>query len=622
MDLKKLWYTLRIIPSLGLKNVLSVSLYRLSLKTGLKRLLLPLGEPYKGTFFKDPSPRSLEKLEEGSFHSLEAEVRAAHAGELSYFFYHQKKVGSPPDWFLNPFSGNRAEQTSTHWSKLNEFALKTGDIKILWEASRFYWLPLIARHYALTKNAADLDLVNQWLSDWTTKNPQHAGPNWKCGQETSIRLLNLLLSCYILDSQKNPSELIKRFVVEHCERISATLHYAIAQNNNHATSEAAALFVAGNWLQQVFPTEKKAKRWATLGRYWLENRVRRLIEEDGSFSQRSVNYHRVVLDTLCLVAFWQQHLKLQEFSTTFYQRAAAATDWLFQITDPETGSAPNFGANDGARLLNLSSCDYRDFRPSIQLASCLFLKAKAYEDGPWSEALKWLSLSTPDDSLAKLSSTELPQGGYTVIQAESSRALVHLPRYKFRPTQADILHLDLWHRGKNILRDSGSYSYHCKEPELSYFPSTAAHNTIELDKRDQMPRLSRFLFGEWPRVSVKSKLNIEKLSWEGGYKDYRGASHFRKINAKKNSWTITDSVSGAQESATLRWHLAPGDWRIEGNRCKSKGVEIEVSGDCGDMKLSESWESLYYMQKSKIPVLEVSLNKTKAIVKTNIRIED
>ncbi len=60
------------------------------------------------------------------------------------------------------------------------------------------------------------------------------------------------------------------------------------------------------------------------------------------------------------------------FPQTFYQRAKAAIDWLFMLTDTTSGKAPNLGANDGAMLLNTHTCDYRDFRPSIQTASILF----------------------------------------------------------------------------------------------------------------------------------------------------------------------------------------------------------------------------------------------------------
>jgi len=61
-----------------------------------------------------------------------------------------------------------------------------------------------------------------------------------------------------------------------------------------------------------------------------------------------------------------------------YSRVAAASEWLRCTTQPSNGDGPNLGANDGARLLALTDTDYRDYRPSIQLASVLFHSASAF----------------------------------------------------------------------------------------------------------------------------------------------------------------------------------------------------------------------------------------------------
>ena len=75
----------------------------------------------------------------------------------------------------------------------------------------------------------------------------------------------------------------------HLRRIAPTIRYAIAQDNNHGTSEAAALFIGGTWLALL--GEPAGRRWAVRGRRWLEDRAGRLIGVDGSFSQYSLNYH-------------------------------------------------------------------------------------------------------------------------------------------------------------------------------------------------------------------------------------------------------------------------------------------------------------------------------------------
>lgn len=63
----------------------------------------------------------------------------------------------------------------------------------------------------------------------------------------------------------------------------------------------------------------------------------------------------------------------------------------------------------------------------------------------------------------------------------------------------------------NILRDAGTYSYNCQKPWQDYFKSLAAHNTIRFDDHEQMPKISRFLNGKWPRLTVEADLS------EGAY---------------------------------------------------------------------------------------------------------
>ena len=113
------------------------------------------------------------------------------------------------------------------------------------------------------------------------------------------------------EKRKYPKLSLKRteFVAFHLRRISKTLYYAKAQNNNHWITESAALFIGGNWLlknQNNFNDE--AKIWAQIGRYELENSIKKLVMNDGSFTQQSLTYHRFVIDTLSQVEIWRSIL--------------------------------------------------------------------------------------------------------------------------------------------------------------------------------------------------------------------------------------------------------------------------------------------------------------------------
>ena len=78
-----------------------------------------------------------------------------------------------------------------------------------------------------------------------------------------------------------------------------------------------------------------------------------------------------MLDSYCLAEIIRQKLSLPKFSQRLYTQMGKATDWLYILTQ-QNGDTPNLGANDGAKLLPVCATDYRDFRPTVQLASTLF----------------------------------------------------------------------------------------------------------------------------------------------------------------------------------------------------------------------------------------------------------
>ena len=94
-----------------------------------------------------------------------------------------------------------------------------------------------------------------------------------------------------------------------------------------------------------------------------------------------------------------------------------------------------------------------------------------------------------------------------------SWALLRLPVYRFRPAHADPLHFDLWHKGMNLLRDGGTYAYNASSSDLATFPGIACHNSLQFDALEPMPRLGRFLWGDWLQMDAppKQELNPSPL---------------------------------------------------------------------------------------------------------------
>jgi hypothetical protein len=608
----------RTALALGLPNIARAGGYRLGVKLGLNPVRRLRAASPRGPFFSAT----------GQDPVITAPAVAGWQRSALLFSHSPFALSDqPPDWLGNPFSGQRMTAAQRPWWQIPDFDPAVGDIKLVWELSRMDWVLAFAQRARRGEHIA-LDTLNVWLADWCERNLPYCGPNWKCGQEASIRVMHLAMAALLLGQTRRAQGGLRDLVQLHLQRIAPTIQYAMAQANNHGTSEAAALFMGGSWLEALGVPE--GKHWERTGRRWLEDRAQRLIGPQGSFSQYSLNYHRVMLDTLSMAEVWRRHLALPAFSPRWNGRALAATQWLRHMVNPFNGDGPNVGANDGARLLQLTETAYRDHRPSVQLAMALFAGHRAYPyEGPWDDALHWLGVPMPQQVVPVPDSFVADDGGFAVLRRGAAMVMLRYPRFRFRPSHPDALHVDLWVGGENMLRDAGTYSYNTDPQWLAYFGGTESHNTVQFDSRDQMPRLSRFLLGDWLKTDWLDPLKEDAcgVSFGAGYRDGRNARHRRRIHLSDGLVRIEDEVSGFVQKAVLRWRLAPGGWRLEGvphspqlvnTQENSQTLAVRAGMPIVRCELVEGWESRHYLEKTPVPVLEIEFQEP-GTVTTEVR---
>lgn len=587
----------RTVASLGVANVARVAAYRLRLRAGVHPVQrLARAEAVRGPFFRRTS---------ATHATLPTRIAPrAHFGWLDV------ASDTPPDWHVDPLTGRRAAVTDADWWLLPDFDSHLGDIKGIWEASRMDWVVGFAQQ-AANGDGTRIERLNAWLCDWSEKNPPYRGQNWKCAQEASIRVMHLAVAALILGQADSPEPDLVALLTMHLERIAPTTAYAMAQDNNHGTSEAAALVIGGSWLERHGVAD--GARWHALGRRLLANRAERLVAADGSFSQHSVNYHRLALDTFSLVEIWRRHVEAPPFPPSFTERAVAATEWLRSLTDPDSGDAPNLGANDGANLLQLTDASYRDFRPSVQLAAALFQRRAAYPPGPWDDQLHWLGVSPEPAPLPAVRSRLFADGGYAVLRRARVMALLRYPCFRFRPAHADALHLDLWVAGENVLRDGGSFSYSADEEMHACLTGARGHNGVQLDDHEQMPRLGRFLWGDWlePAASEPVVETGDVTTAGASYRDGHGALHARRVELRDRSLLVRDEIRDITRRAVLRWRLRAGSWRTDGRSISDGSFQLKVVADVPitRFEIVDGWESRFYFQKTRIPMLEVEVGQ-------------
>ncbi len=490
----------------------------------------------------------------------EASIHAADQildGRFPFFGY-SVNAGFPPNWKRNPVS--QAPAPGGHWSAIDDSTIE--DIKQWWELNRFSWAFWLGRAYIRNPDERYPEAFWNLVESWIAQNPPNWGINWTCGQEASFRCMALCFAFYAFraaaSSNSDRVALFLSLIAAHGQRIDAFHEYAHAQKNNHAISEGVGLWTIG----LLFPELKNSARWRNRGKCIVESEVRRQVYADGSYIQHSTNYHRVLLQTLA----WALRLgecNADAFPSGVYCSFRKAIQFLQLLTDSGTGLAPNCGANDGALVLPLSDCSFSDMRPSLQACHFLANGNRLYPSGPWDEEM--ILINGPMAAAAETRrdvnfNLELnaDSGGYYTIRSDSSWAMLRGAKYRDRPSHADQLHVDLWWRGENVLCDSGSYSYHSKPPFDHAFASTLYHNTVTIDGRDQMKRISRFLWADWTSANVRRSQGPRGTVFlEGEHDGYAksGVIHRRAIAlAEESIWLVIDDLIGDGEHiARLHW---------------------------------------------------------------------
>ncbi|HUS09403.1 MAG TPA: heparinase II/III family protein, partial [Pyrinomonadaceae bacterium] len=284
------------------------------------------------------------------------------SGHFRYFEFHKVSAGFPPQWHRNAFTSTEISKTQ-HWSRIADFGY--GDIKLIWEPSRFASAYTLVRAWWRTGDEKYAVAFWNLVEDWRQENEPNSGVNWKCGQETALRVMAWCFGLYgFLDSAHSTPErvaMLGGMIATSAGRIASHIKYALSQRNNHGISEAAGLWTVG----VLFPEFAQAANWAEAGRNHLENLARDLIYGDGAFAQHSANYHRLMLhDYLWVIRLAE--LNGCPFSEELKRRISVAGEFLFQIQDRNSGQIPCFGQNDGALILPLNNCEPQNYKPIIQ----------------------------------------------------------------------------------------------------------------------------------------------------------------------------------------------------------------------------------------------------------------
>jgi hypothetical protein len=567
---------------------------------------------------------------------LKQHAQGACEGRIWAFSCRYFEYGLPIDWFLNPQTGVRWNPSAL-WSDPLLGSTPNGDIKMSWELGRFPHAYHLARAAAYFPDQRDryADTVASQIADFVIQNPAPMSVHWSSGQEIAIRLLSWLFSQHSLIAghprAAGVAQVIADSLAAAAHHLKRTIFYAEhAVYNNHLLAEALGLYVAGSLLEGL----PEAPRWKSQGEQMLTREMKRQFYTDGGYIQLSHNYHRLALQ-LMIWACWVARVCGDDPRPEWIHAMDRSLHFLYQQQNPADGRLPNYGPNDGALATPLSFCDYADFRPTLQYLAVLCRGERMYEPGPWDELSLWFDgPSVYDLPLAKAPRTHVSftQTGFHVLRGADEHTFVtfRCGSIPDRFGQPDLLHVDVFYKGMNVCTDPGTYSY--SEPKWNrHFGSTASHNTVTVDGRDQMVQHRQFKYLYRAKAKWIASGSCGGVRWVigehyGFQRHAGGCVHRRAVLLADPLLVVFDRVEGqGRHAVRLHWLLGdfPADHDTISHRVRLSTPEggwhlsvfdqhasvVPMSMVRGQEEPPRGWLSRYYSYKVAVGSVAVEVDQ-------------
>jgi len=407
--------------------------------------------------------------------------------------------------------------------------------RILWEGPN-RWHPegaddlwVFNLHYFRFLESTRADLAEMLILDWITLNPDPRSAAWH-PYPISLRVREWIEWLHAQPSA--PARVraaMAHSIVAQVEVLRRRLEFQLM--GNHLLENAITLCWAG-----VSFEGPRADAWLTEGARLLERELRSQVLADGSHEERSPMYQAQLAEAI---------LRLAEVA--------------MQSPKPEAARVSVCLRSAGTRMLiALQPMVHSDGQYALMNDTALGV-APALKS-----LLARFDVVVPDDHRRLWS---LPDGGFSGYRADGERRLIFDtgligPQHQPGHGHAGALSFELSARGERIVTDTGVLTY-ANGAARRHDRSTAAHNTIEVDSRDQSEVWGAFRCGRRSSITAAhAEDGPDGATLSGGYRGpgQRGSvGHERRVFVNSRVVAFTDTVEAAGDHhATLRLHLAPG----------------------------------------------------------------
>ncbi|MBI9070039.1 MAG: heparinase II/III family protein [Melioribacteraceae bacterium] len=502
------------------------------------------------------------------------------------------------------------------------------DLVFPWELSRFYFAPLLAQKYILSKDEKYYSKFKTLCLHWIEKNPFLYGVNWISTMDVSIRAINWITAINIFgEIVKNDTVFLKaisKSLFQHGEYISK---FPAVYEKNITTNHTTAAFTGLLIISLSFPELSKAAKWQKQSYNGLVEAMDSQVYNDGVNFESAICYHKLVTEFFVYSVIFA-HSKGILFPNYFLVKLFKMLEFIASYID-DNGHAPQFGDNDSGRVIILSqetSDFYKnedDHRYLLELGTHLF-----ENDFNWSKSniSKWLP------NIKKVSVKELnykpidykksynfKNGGFYILKNSNFHLVVgNCPlgqNGRGGHNNIDTGSFTLSVLGKPLIVDPGSYCYSRDRKTRDKFRHYTYHNTL-ITKEDYNLDISengywglkKYYFGELIEFTDNIiEMNIKDL--------YSNNVCTRRFTLSENELIIEDKLP---DEFFLRMNLIPDTklMKINDSEYFCNEIGLNFTFDSSQIVLDQYDYSPHYGKKEESLFIKIkSKNHHKCCIK-------
>lgn len=371
-----------------------------------------------------------------------------------------------------------------------------------------YLLPLV-KVWTDTRQECYLNKIKEIILGWIEENPKKSGGAGWDAYPISLRLITWL-SCYGYLEQELDAVFKKEMLDSMAEQYShLATHLEKHLLGNHYFENLKTLVICSLFFRDYKMTDTALKE--------LKKQCAEQILPDGMHFELSPMYHKIILEDLLRVC-------------GALRKAGRRDEELEAYLQPMLDVA--YSLEEGLDRIPLFNDCGNNVAKSLD---ALLLTAKEVF------------------GIDPVYKSQLPDSGYYIFKNGDWKLIVDAgqpgPTYLPGHAHCDAMSFELFHKGKPVLVNCGTYAYQCEERE--FFRSTAAHNTVMREGVEQSQCWGNFRMAKRASVEIRS---LEEYAISIALTDYRKHTICRNICLCSDGLTVTDTADSQPLTSSIHYN--------------------------------------------------------------------